>query len=396
MKDRPRILLISYLPPTKGGIATWAGILRDQQPNGKHSFRFIEVSGKGNSGYLRWPIKALHSVLLVARVIYELFRNDPDVVHLNCCLSALGVWRDLAVAGLVCACRIPLIVHYHGSVPDVFERFIAPSRLGLQWLIKFATVNIGITRGSVAFLAAQSGGWKTQHLPNFIEDERLHRSATNMTGERESPSGSRPQAIYAGKLSRGKGIIDLLGVADALPNVDFLLIGEILEEIRPAVERAPSNVTAIGALPRSQVIERLFLSDLFVFPSLRAVEGFPNAVLEAMAAGLPVVSTRVGCVAEMIEEGRGGRLTAPADVGALTEAIRELACDRGLGRRMGEYNRQVCLRKFRFSTVFQELSAIYDLLATQKTVGKGSATNFRPPRERYPTSRSSKTQKADS
>jgi glycosyltransferase involved in cell wall biosynthesis len=328
-------------------------------------------------------------------VVYELFRNDPDVVHLNCCHSALGIWRDLVVAGLVCARRVPLIVHYHGSLPDVFERFTAHSRLGLQWLIKCATVNIGITRGSVSFLATRSGSRKTRYLPNFIEDEWLHRSADNMTGERRS-AASRPKAIYAGKLSRGKGIIDLLRVADALPNVDFLLIGEILEEIRPAIERAPSNVTAIGALPRSQLIERLILSDLFVFPSLRAVEGFPNAVLEAMAAGLPVVSTRVGSVGDMIEEGRGGRLTAPADVRALTEAIREIAADQGLRRRMGEYNRQVCLRKFRFSTVFQDLSAIYDLLATQKTAGKRRATPSRPPRERCTTSRFSNTQKADS
>jgi len=394
MKDRLRILLVSYLPPTKGGIATWAGILRDQGTHGKHSFRFVEVSGKGNSGYLRWTIKALRSVLLVARVVYELFRNEPDVVHLNCCLSALGVWRDLAVAGLVCACRVPLIVHYHGSLPDVFERFTAPCRLGLQWLIKCATVNIGITRGSVSFLATQSGGGKTQHLPNFIEDEWLDRSAANMAGKRRSPA-SRSKAIYAGKLSWGKGITDLLRVADALPNVDFLLIGEIMEEIRPAIERAPSNVTAIGALPRSQVIERLFLGDLFVFPSVRAVEGFPNAVLEAMAAGLPIVSTRVGSVGEMIEEGRGGRLTAPADVRALTEAIRELAADQGLARRIGEYNREVCLKKFRFSTVFQDLSAIYDLLATQKNDGKGLVTPCMLPRERRATARSSNTQRAN-
>ena len=94
-------------------------------------------------------------------------------------------------------------------------------------------------------------------------------------------------------------------------------MGEVTKEVRKAVEAAPANVIATGHLPRKDVLERFLESDLLVFPSHR--EGSPMTVLEAMAAGLPVVATRVGGLPELIDDGRGGYLVSPAAVDELTE-----------------------------------------------------------------------------
>ena len=70
---------------------------------------------------------------------------------------------------------------------------------------------------------------------------------------------------------------------------------------------------------RSDVVNLLCSSDVFVLPSL--AEGFSLSIIEALAAGLPVVATRVGGAAEIIDEGRNGFLVPPADAPALSEAV---------------------------------------------------------------------------
>ena len=68
----------------------------------------------------------------------------------------------------------------------------------------------------------------------------------------------------------------------------------------------PSNVVLLGVMDHSSVIRELCASDIFFFPTTS--EGFPNVILEAMAVGLPVVSTRVGAIPEIIEHGTNGIL----------------------------------------------------------------------------------------
>ena len=80
-------------------------------------------------------------------------------------------------------------------------------------------------------------------------------------------------------------------------------------------------------------------ADLFVLPSYS--EGLSVAVCEALRAGLPVITTRVGALPEVVREGVGGCLVSPGEVAALRDALRRLLGDSALRTRMGEANRQV-------------------------------------------------------
>jgi len=104
-------------------------------------------------------------------------------------------------------------------------------------------------------------------------------------------------------------------------------------------------------------------------------------VLEAMAAGLPVVSTRVGGLPELIDDGRGGYLVSPAAVEELTDAIGRLVADRECARRMGRHNRRICLEKFSFSVVFESLSTIYDEIVSANAEGATAKAVSRPATE---------------
>jgi glycosyltransferase involved in cell wall biosynthesis len=142
------------------------------------------------------------------------------------------------------------------------------------------------------------------------------------------------------------------------------------DDLHAALRDAPPNVILTGHLPRGQVFDRLLDSDVFVFPSRR--EGSPNAVLEAMAAGLPVVATRTGGLPDMVTDGEGGYLVPSRDVDALTSAVRRLAADRELAVRMGAHNRAVCAERFAFSIVFGRLSAIYETALSETPITAGS------------------------
>jgi glycosyltransferase involved in cell wall biosynthesis len=241
-------------------------------------------------------------------------------------------------------------------------------------LITIADVNVALTRESASLLERFCGISRAAYLPNFIDDRHIQLSSVEA---REKGSESRRvRAAYVGELSTDKGTLDLLQAARALPHVDFVLMGEISPGIREAVGSAPANVRATGVRTRAAVMASLRDADLFVFPSRR--EGFPNAVLEAMASGLPVVSTRVGAIPEMVQDSLGGYLVAPSDPNALTAAIGRLAEDRVLSRQMGEHNRNVCSEKFGFDAVFPRLTAIYEQIVSSGPDRRSDPPLLRP------------------
>jgi glycosyltransferase involved in cell wall biosynthesis len=359
MRPRLRILVVSYLPPAGGGIATWARILKEGSTKGPYCLLFEELASTSEDGRRHLPFKLLDAAGLICRLVRRLVRDRPEVAHVNCCLSPLGVWRDLLVGSLMSVWHVPLLAHYHGSLPAALDRLPMPSRIALRGLMTIADMNVGVSGESESLLRRVCGTERTTYLPNFIEDGYLSLPPGEV--RKDAPKRGRVRAVYVGRLSTDKGTHDLLQAARRLPRVDFSLIGEISRAFRQAVEGGPPNVIATGALPRADVMALLRDADMFVFPSHR--EGFPNAVLEGMAAGLPVISTRVGAIPEMVQEGIGGYLVAPSDPNALAIAIRRLAEDRALSRRMGAHNRATCLRKFRFDTVFATLTAMYERIA---------------------------------
>jgi glycosyltransferase involved in cell wall biosynthesis len=154
----------------------------------------------------------------------------------------------------------------------------------------------------------------------------------------------------------------MLEVARQLPEADFILIGPLMADMQTPLQRRPVNVTLSGTLERPEVIRAMCASDIFLFPS--RTEGFPNAVLEAMAVGLPVVATRVGAIPEMIEDGKGSLLLEHAEVAGLVRALCTLMDDTSLRVAMGQCNREKSRVHYAYSVVISQLTALYSLNQT--------------------------------
>jgi glycosyltransferase involved in cell wall biosynthesis len=104
------------------------------------------------------------------------------------------------------------------------------------------------------------------------------------------------------------------------------------------------------------------MQHLSVFCLTSVSEGMPNVVLEAMAAGLPVVATRVGDLPDLIEHGRNGFLTGVNDVEAFAEHVERLLLQPELARRVGENARTSVLGSFGCRRMAQEIEALYQKL----------------------------------
>ena len=169
---------------------------------------------------------------------------------------------------------------------------------------------------------------------------------------------TRRQVLFAGEIGHRKGVDILLSawpaVHDAHPDISLMLLGPVVEP--SLIERLPEGAVFGGVSPHSAVIDALEASCLAVLPS--RAEAMPMFVLEAMAAGVPVVATPVGAVRETV--GNAGVIVAVDDPVALSAAIVDLLGD---PRRLDEMSRngqRLVSETFSTEIFARNVVALYD------------------------------------
>jgi len=120
---------------------------------------------------------------------------------------------------------------------------------------------------------------------------------------------------------------------------------------------------------QEDVAARLADGDIFVLPSRS--EAFPNAVLEAMAASLPIVASGVGGIRELIDDGRTGLLVAAGDSGALADRLVRLMTEPGLAARLGSAARVAAEARYSFDRMVAAFDALYSAQLTRRGVAVG-------------------------
>jgi len=170
-----------------------------------------------------------------------------------------------------------------------------------------------------------------------------------------------------------KGLAGLIEAAGGLPELPPTVI-RIIGSAGPAHGSEFKRLQGLGAAlnrstpggfeiidPGERVADLIQGLDIFVLSSLKRSEGMPTAILEAMAAGKPVVATDVGAVSELVEHGRTGLLVEPGDPTALAAAIGRLVADPELRRRMGAAGREDAAAKFDLRRLADRHAAAYRL-----------------------------------
>jgi glycosyltransferase involved in cell wall biosynthesis len=173
-----------------------------------------------------------------------------------------------------------------------------------------------------------------------------------------------------GRLIAKKGFADLISacrlIADRRTPFHCEIIGEgpLEKELHHQVQQLglQRQVMLSGVQPQHDIRRRLANANVFVLPSIVDREGgsdnLPTVIMEAMATGLPVVSTNVGGIPEMVIENETGFLVQPGDAAALADAIEKLMNERSLARKLGEAGYHRARKLFSIENNVRELYAL--------------------------------------
>ena len=318
----------------------------------EHGIETIEF----NPGSSLLSFSALKQILRLSTYIR---RNDFDVVHNHDLYSNLMGVPAARLAG------VPTVISVQRDLSD-FDWYSPRNRQILRWIqrkshrvivnshaIKAGMLRDGFPPEKVIVL---HNGVTTDHyltgperrealLPNFRPEHFVVTMVANMH-----------------VASKGhKVLIDAVSIlCTEFPRLRIAMIGDgkLRSDFEAYVEQLRLCDFFLFLGHRRDVSAVLNCSDAGVLPSLS--EGFPNSVLEYMAAGLPVVASQVGGIPELVENGMNGILVPPNDSKALASGLADLMRDRCRSSLYGKNGRQLMQKQFTFTKLVERLELLYD------------------------------------
>jgi glycosyltransferase involved in cell wall biosynthesis len=200
---------------------------------------------------------------------------------------------------------------------------------------------------------------RPQHLcaiPNGVDLARFRPRS----GESED---APPRVLFVGRLIFNKGpqyFLDAVPeVLARFPDTRFQIIGDgpMAPDLQRRVQRLNLQASVEFLGQREDVAELLREASMLVRPSLS--EGLPLVALEGMASGLPVIATRVGGTAEVVEDGVTGFVLRPAEVDLVADRINRLLADPALRRQMGASGRAAAEKGYDWSDISERTLQVY-------------------------------------
>ena len=240
----------------------------------------------------------------------------------------------------------PLIEELTKNVFNWADYSLAPSKLVQRQMRRLGIANVGLWRRGVDANAFH---------PGFRSEA--------MRAELTEGNPGETILLYVGRLSQEKQLEHIRPTLEALPNTRLVLVGD--GPARPGLERyfADLPVTFMGYLSGVRLSRAYASADIFVFPS--RLETFGLVVIEAMAAGLPVVAARVGGVGDVVREGVHGYTFESGDAKMLLEGVRRILASAERREWMGEQARAYAETQS-WEAIMDEVIEVYASLITAR------------------------------
>ena len=350
------VLLVGKGAPDRGGIPTFLGGIESGPLARRHEIEFLNLAHRDTpeGGVVSWG--NLRRTAADAWLVWSRARGH-DVVHINSALApTVTVLRAglLALAGRLRGSRV--IVHAHGGNIETYLTRPA-TRLVMRLAMAPASVVVACWTSGYDALAAALGANRVRLVLNGVDTDRFRPSA----GRWHEP----PTVLYVGLLTPRKGVVDLVEASRMLQaegiRHELRLLGGTPDEgpaaAQPVLEAARGHAELLGTRSPDEMPGEYAEADVFCLPSWW--EAMPLSVLEAMAAGLPVVATDVGEVGRIVAEGRTGLVVAKQSPEQLAQALRKLLTDPEASQRMGREARSRVEERFSAQVTADAIDGIY-------------------------------------
>lgn len=343
-----RVLMIGTSLDSHGGISQLQKALINHWPDSHYVLRHLETHRDGPGIYkLLVFFKSLFSF------VYLIVREKPHMVHAHFSINA-SIFRKSVFVLIAKFFGIKVLLQSHTGE---FEQYFQGLNKFLQHYLRSA-LNIADALIILGTRDLKAYGHCFHGITPIVLKNPISLQ------ERKSAL-LHPHVITVGSLGHRKGTYDLLKaiplVLDQLPNAKFILVGDgDVEIVRGIVENnnLARNVIVMGWQDSERVKELYLNSSIFVLPSYS--EGMPMAILEAMSFGLPVVSTSVNGIPDVVIDGETGFLIEPGKIDALSNMLLKLLSDGELREDMGSKGKQRVEDLFSHNAVIKDFIAVYD------------------------------------
>jgi glycosyltransferase involved in cell wall biosynthesis len=350
--DKLRILMLGPHLSAKGGspnvVNNWieAGI--------KDKIDLHYISTINDLSPKRYITKFLDAALAYILLTIKTLRIVDIVhIHMSSYMSFFRKWFIFTWAKLM---KIKTIVHIHGSM---FEKFYYCSNS----VVKSMITKLLDSADAVFVL---SGSWK-KFINSISKNENVYivyNGASLKKFEKKISHGDKINISFMGRLGKRKGVYDLLAAFEKIisnvQNAHLVLGGDgDVEKVRKLVaeKNLEDRIHVLGWVSGEKKIKVFQESDIYVLPSY--YEGLPGSILEAMAAGVPIISTPVGGIPDAVIENRNGYLVNQGNIDDLYDKLQILCQKRELREDMGKESQNIIKEKFEIEKIVFDLVKLY-------------------------------------
>jgi glycosyltransferase involved in cell wall biosynthesis len=294
-------------------------------------------------------VRVIGVILFWFQILYKIKKINPDIVH----IQALTI----SLPGLVSKIFLkkPYIVWARGSdvyLPDKFTKLIS------KVVLKNASYIIALNEDMKRKINTIYKRENIIVVPNGIELEKFKDIYP------QKQDNKIKTIIFVGTLRPVKGVEYLIKamsiIHEKLPDTNLLIVGdgpdrEKLETLAQELDLQGCTCFA-GNVSNEKIPEYMAKADLFVLPSLS--EGFPLVILEAMASGLPIVTTNIGGLPDIVKNGENGFLVEPKNPEALADKIMLLLSNKKSCKKISIINKTT-IRDYSWSKIAEKLEKVY-------------------------------------
>ena len=305
MSSRSDVLLVGQTPPPYHGQAVVTAMLFDHDWGNLKVERLRmaysdSIDAVGKVGLF----KALHLLFLILQTWKIALINSPEILYyLPASANKVPVFRDAIYLALVRWCFPKTVFHYHaGGLP---EYLMSAGWLGKMALKIYSAADLSVEICKTEFSPGKIfDADETVYIPNGLDVELLPRAR---------PEGAVFRALFLGALNEGKGVLDVIRSAKLTRanncKIEYMLVGSwSSDQFRNEAEALVTNeqlediIKFTGPLKGDDKWQAYADADIFIFPSHYQSENFPLVLIEAMAFGLPLVSTSWRGIPQLVGE----------------------------------------------------------------------------------------------
>jgi len=376
--NRPRVLVVGPLFPQGGGVGMVDQTLLTCGLAGHFDMQHLNIergpAGAGKEGTLAL-VNMYYFVAQLWHLLTLLVRQRPAILHQSV-TDSIGFWKESCFMLLARVFGVRVVAHVHGNrlEPQYRTRPAA-----VRWLMRAALALPNAVIVLNEHYRVLLAGILPPGTPLVVVPNSVDMAVAQATGNQASEPKAGCVVLFIGFVGSRKGVPDALRalplVRQKLPGARFVFAGPLdSAPDRASVEAACKAAEAAGdavfpGLVAGPIkVALLAQASIFILPSYH--ENLPVAILEAMAMGLPIVTTPVAGIPEIVEDGHNGFLVPPGDAEALADRIVRLGRDPELRQSMGQANVAKFREQYHPSVFAARIEELYcQLLANGRSDG---------------------------